>query len=1179
MSSKKYKSLPPDIAGLRLEAIFHPKFENETPDSEVRRKMLDGVASGGGYLEASLKHSGSLMLWSGRQCYYSKNSTNNAFSKVGEIMLMRHFARCFGGADWRGEYERCGELVYRSRLTCSFEVVTSVLGHHGALPERDYLILIAVADRGCGSGRFYSTNELVRFAQAHRLPHNDTWIFSSIAACEALFRAHKELMETGTATTVVDRLDGIVSGGGGGSCAKVASLYPHKVFQGDILEGIVIRYVPHKATSAGNDDCVSGGLNGFDEMKQLCAASNELLRLVPPSATVDGHSATTSVNLDTDAIRRVDIRALADRDDFEDQLDNVLQSFHGPNYRRIQSSRGLESASPLKNFDVVKLANDIILASSSASGGVYDRETVDIARLIHTLDQLRISVSYNLHDEQTLGNERFLCILRIHNDSSFPKYNAFVKREGKGGLMLFRGFSFELVTSDDSNVAHQHEDMDVDASPHADGSTVHEEKLMLKMKFLPYMVRTFICRNGLSILMNDGIPSFESYVIAQLTKWKVSDIFVRKWLLFFKSWAKYCTSPLDTSLPPLTSANYLHHYNRFDDLYSSGRFQPNPDAASSFHGLIVIVGHSKNDLKALSLGVSSELQCSKIVDDIRKVSEKDLLLLSRGSGGGLICIAEIDEGVARLRGFAKKHHESIFIVMVEGAEEMFDGADTKSRKVAGMIQAWKNTKCKLMLELPKESAIQPTADATIEYLRTNDTAKEVLAKLNEYRGSELPDEKPGIIVYFPMMPGSGKSSICRDITADALGIGNGRKLVHMEGDQVKGKFYGVVAKELLAKPSSVAILDKNVPPTSFPAVHTLCVESKSIALPVLPMGMIDTYVGVDVYPFSLQFLAVCMSRVLNRKSGSHPGKLDAATESACMVVVKFYCFYRHLTAAQLKNKLMYVGIQGNPIFIPFFKGEMLPEIPTDLKQALEEAVDLQTREDKKIRKADTNVWASMDERLRSSIRENQSYIDGITVTEEESRSIFMTELSKVIASLPDELEPRLVPNHAGSINIVSLDFDFSVVHAEINKLRQSFPDIDEYFAQREAHKTNDEDDESKDRFIKSVHCTFAHASQVPQHSMLASFQHLVGSTAEMKVTALLFNEKISALELEVPHDDFIPRPNNSFPHITIWCSAHSKAHESNDLPEMVGCNKATRIDFGEHVVLKGVFSFWHNPVV
>ncbi|KAL3793907.1 hypothetical protein ACHAW5_007070 [Stephanodiscus triporus] len=217
-SSKKYKSLPPDIVGLRLEAIFHPKFENETPDSEIRRKMLEGVASGDGYVEASLKHSGSLLLWSGRQCYYSKNSTNNAFSKVGEVMLMRHFARCYGGGggdgggrrDWRDEYERCGELVYRSRLTCSFEVVTSVLGHHGDLPNRDYLVLIAVADRGGGgrggggaAGGFYSTSELVRFAQAHRY-RTTTYGYSRRARPAGRCSAPDELRDTG-------------GGGGGGS--------------------------------------------------------------------------------------------------------------------------------------------------------------------------------------------------------------------------------------------------------------------------------------------------------------------------------------------------------------------------------------------------------------------------------------------------------------------------------------------------------------------------------------------------------------------------------------------------------------------------------------------------------------------------------------------------------------------------------------------------------------------------------------------------------------------------------------------------------------------------------------------------------------------------------------------------------------------------------------------------
>ena len=116
---------------------------------------------------------------------------------------MALFARGFGGPNWRGEYKHCSELVYRSRLACSFKVVTSVLGHHGTLPKRDYLILIAVAGWGCGSKRSYSTNKLLRFTQAHCLWHNNTWIFLSIVACKALFGTHKELMETGMATAAV----------------------------------------------------------------------------------------------------------------------------------------------------------------------------------------------------------------------------------------------------------------------------------------------------------------------------------------------------------------------------------------------------------------------------------------------------------------------------------------------------------------------------------------------------------------------------------------------------------------------------------------------------------------------------------------------------------------------------------------------------------------------------------------------------------------------------------------------------------------------------------------------------------------------------------------------------------------------------------------------------------------
>ena len=171
-------------------------------------------------------------------------------------------------------------------------------------------------------------------------------------------------------------------------------------------------------------------------------------------------------------IQKVDLRAMAEKDDFEIQLDNVLQCYHGTNYRRMRCTKRQIESSALQCIDIVKVANDIIAAtattttsSSSTSSNInyYNQETLDIARLIQTLDRLHVKVSYTLFDEQILDTTRHICIVHVHHDSAFLKYNAYLKsnreEEGCGGddeLMLFRGFSIELVTnsspSDDDGI-------------------------------------------------------------------------------------------------------------------------------------------------------------------------------------------------------------------------------------------------------------------------------------------------------------------------------------------------------------------------------------------------------------------------------------------------------------------------------------------------------------------------------------------------------------------------------------------------------------------------------------------------------------------------------------------------------------------------------------------------------
>merc|ERR1712130_222938 len=73
----------------------------------------------------------------------------------------------------------------------------------------------------------------------------------------------------------------------------------------------------------------------------------------------------------------------------------------------------------------------------------------------------------------------------------------------------------------------------------------------------------------------------------------------------------------------------------------------------------------------------------------------------------------------------------------------------------------------------------------------------------------------------------------------------------------------------------------------------------------------DVIMSQYYFPFSLPFLALCMSRVLNRQPNTHNGKLDMATNNACMIVVKFYCLYRSNSVSSFLTLMSKLGRAHN----------------------------------------------------------------------------------------------------------------------------------------------------------------------------------------------------------------------------------------------------------------------------
>jgi hypothetical protein len=100
------------------------------------------------------------------------------------------------------------------------------------------------------------------------------------------------------------------------------------------------------------------------------------------------------------------------------------------------------------------------------------------------------------------------------------------------------------------------------------------------------------------------------------------------------------------------------------------------------------------------------------------------------------------------------------------------------------------------------------------------------------------------------------------------------------------------------------------------------------------------------YPFSLEYLAICLARVLQRKPSTHIGKLDSGTPNAAMIVVMFYSLYRYKPAEEFQDNIdMRLKTSGAldslvPVRIPFMADKVI-DLPPEVKEVFTEALQLQ----------------------------------------------------------------------------------------------------------------------------------------------------------------------------------------------------------------------------------------------
>jgi len=870
---------------LRLEAIFHPKFENESQnDDKIRSQMIDGPLA----IHVSIKQSGSLLLWSGERKYYSKNALDNGVTVVGEILVRQHFGRVWPQA-FHEKYLECCQQLEDSRYTVAFECVTNCLGDHGQRPARDYVVVTAIADRR--NQCFLESAELLEFCHRFRLPHNDIWMCTTPESKKKLFALYDAQKEMALTTPFCQALDALAN-------IKIQSVLPHNEWQGEIMEGIVVRQEP------------SGDLSTFADTAKGIA--EKALHLRPCFESI-----TSSSMLSTD------IRSLCSPEMTHPQVYDKLVILLDDDCARV--SERFNKFDPLAHLELTDME---------------DAETKQIWQLLKDIQDIKGKVKYVLVKEA--GSGRLLCTIHVMFDRTFASYRN--KVTSPSAMQLYRGFVFEVVTNSDYNSFMQI----------ASKEDVTQAPLMLKLKFLPYMVRTFGCRNGLRQLKMGGPNAFSVYTRGLLSLWKVSSRARKHWMPIFDAWGKFANGK------DQIGNSYLAYLEDFYRLYQDQQVSVTAADDCRFRGLVVVVGMSIEqastvaDYIALKLGKATRVQGAEF-----NGKSMDMACSYKGQ----VLALALHEKISALKKAIQDGYDTDISVIKVGFDTVDLSLDTaESKATNGLMKSWNKLHVKLSVEAPTRDLYN--VDGSL-----NESSK-VLQTFLSKLPSQGDDEGSGIcpaLVFFPGIPGCGKSFLVKSSKEELKVVldAKNRELVLQVGDEMKNKktFWPSAKHAMRLRTSSVLLADKNAPTWSL--IGDVCVAGRAVALPVLPdeHALRSCSITYDCensmfnsakkgnrthsYPYSLAYLAVCLSRVLDRQKGTHAGRLDAGTNRAGLIVINFFCLYRGVSSKEfvetMQDQIEREGgmMSTEAVRVPFFKAE--PSLPEDLSVTLQDAINAQVR--------------------------------------------------------------------------------------------------------------------------------------------------------------------------------------------------------------------------------------------
>lgn len=983
------------VAQAHLRATFYPKFENEKSDQEVRSRIIEMVSAGYGVLEVSLKHSGSLFMYSGvKGGAYAKNSYGNLYTATGVFVLGRTLQEAWGlhAAQKQREFNK---FLEDNRICVAMELVTAVLGDHGQRPLKDYVVVTAVTDLS-GQPRFYPTPEVVAFCRQWRLPSNHFWLFSSKKSVTAFFTAYDALCEEGLASTVTHTLDEI-------SDISIPATRSHQEVQGEILEGLVARIISPESS-----------LHMSSTIKQFALPSL-------PSSPAPGLG-----------LREV---CAANKSSEKEQMKAIISAV-GPNFCPDLSEWLGDDTVTVQS---VKKADTPALSSFLQATPV-DNVTAKVQEMIRLLRKKNMHVRFkcrlhSAHDEAAVEGG-FRLTVHVLADSVFRKYQNEMKHQPHL-WPLYRGFFLDVTyLKSDSTKLHAGQDGALKATKASEGLDIKDveqtgsaENLMLKLKFLPYKLRTFLIRNGLSTLYNTGKAAYREYYMKQMKNWGTSLEKRRDLDQLLSEWATYITTK--TKGKPLSSDTYLSEAEPFLERFA------------------------------------------------RRSARNQQLV---GSAGTLINVEDF----------------------IAGGRSLDNGSHMEFEEFE------ENTP-------PHLTSVEPT--------------ERIKAK--------------GILVFFPGIPGCAKSALCKHVLSLPNGLGDGRKVVTLMGDLIKGRYWQRLAADQKKQPSVVMLADKNAPNEEvWKQIESICQTTRALGVPVVSDSN-----GTSSNPYSVDDLVIFMYRVLQRVN--HPGNLDRNSPTPGYVLLMFHSLYegtdREEFEAALKKKYGYL------VKLPLLKNNRA-QMPDEVLQVMKDGFSLFKRHKAKHGRTDAlqgsfkNEWVEWEKRLKDVLFTNSTYLDAIQVPFQEVADSLVGQL-KNIATGDNYMHVAAAEEERNFNNVtyVAISLPHEEVLAALKDVAQSNSVVQNYIA-----------DKIVEKGIPAAHVTLAH-KRAHGVAAVASYGEVQGARVPIQLTAILFSEKLCAFEAQwesAPDQAILSR--NSWPHVTLWTDKGTAAKEANSLPRLAEAGEASR---------------------